>query len=120
MEPAMSTEPKKPLIVISYARADEPEHPAQGEVKWLSWVTGYLRTAIKHGAVDLWLGRLMPAGPTGRGRSSRSFAPATSSSCGFHATRSRLVLTNSKHQAPVGIGKVEAATKSLVEQSIKQ
>jgi len=52
----------KPLIVISYAHADEPEHPAEGEVKWLSFVTGYLRPAIKHGAVDLWLDRLMPGG----------------------------------------------------------
>ena len=61
-EPAMPTEPRKPLIVISYAHADEPEHPAEGEVKWLSFVTGYLRPAIKHGAVDLWLDRLMPGG----------------------------------------------------------
>ncbi len=61
-EPAMPTEPKKPLIVISYAHADEPEKPAEGEVKWLSFVTGYLRPAIKHGAVDLWLDRLMPGG----------------------------------------------------------
>src|SRR5208282_1390589 len=61
-EPAMLTEPKKPLIVISYAHADEPEHPAEGEVKWLSFVTGYLRPAIKHGAVDFWVDRLMPGG----------------------------------------------------------
>ena len=53
---------KKPLIVISYAHADEPEHPAEGEVKWLSFVTGYLRPAVKHGAVDLWIDRLMPGG----------------------------------------------------------
>jgi hypothetical protein len=58
----MLTEPKKPLIVISYAHADEPEHPAEGEVKWLSFVTGYLRPAIKHGAVDLWLDQMMPSG----------------------------------------------------------
>jgi len=58
----MPTEPKKPLIVISYAHADEPEHPAEGEVKWLSFVTGYLKPAIKNGAVDLWLDRLMPGG----------------------------------------------------------
>jgi tetratricopeptide (TPR) repeat protein len=58
----MPTEPKKPLIVISYAHADEPDQPAEGEVKWLSFVTGYLRPAIKHGAVDLWLDRLMPLG----------------------------------------------------------
>jgi formylglycine-generating enzyme required for sulfatase activity len=38
------------------------EHPAEGEVKWLSFVTGYLRPAIKHGAVDLWVDRLMPGG----------------------------------------------------------
>src|SRR5277367_5797335 len=60
--PAMPTESGKPLIVISYAHADEPEHPAEGEVKWLSFVTGYLRPAIKHGAVDLWLDGLMPGG----------------------------------------------------------
>ena len=53
---------KKPLIVISYAHADEPEKPAEGEVKWLSFVTGYLRPAIKQGAVELFLDRLMPGG----------------------------------------------------------
>jgi tetratricopeptide (TPR) repeat protein len=58
----MPTESGKPLIVISYAHADEPEHPADGEVKWLSFVTGYLRPAIKHGAVDLWIDRLMHGG----------------------------------------------------------
>ncbi len=54
--------PERPLIVISYGHADEPEKPAEGEVKWLSFVTGYLRPAIKHGAVDLWLDRLVPGG----------------------------------------------------------
>ncbi len=58
----MPSESGKPLIVISYAHADEPEHPAEGEVKWLSFVTGYLKPAIKHGAVDLWIDRLMPGG----------------------------------------------------------
>jgi hypothetical protein len=58
----MPTESGKPLIVISYAHEDEPEKPAEGEIKWLSFVTGYLRPAIKHGAVDLWLDRLMPGG----------------------------------------------------------
>jgi hypothetical protein len=58
----MPTESGKPLIVISYAHEDEPEHPAEGEVKWLSFVTGYLRPAIKHGAGDLWIDRLMPGG----------------------------------------------------------
>ena len=58
----MPNEFGKPLIVISYAHADEPEHPAADEVKWLSFVTGYLRPAIKSGAVDLWLDRHMPGG----------------------------------------------------------
>jgi TIR domain len=58
----MPTESGKPLIVISYAHVDEPERPAEGEVKWLSFVTGYLRPAIKHGAVDLWVDQLMPGG----------------------------------------------------------
>jgi hypothetical protein len=58
----MPTESGKPLIIISYAHADEPEQPTEGEVKWLSFVTGYLRPAIKHGAVDLWLDRLISGG----------------------------------------------------------
>ena len=58
----MPNEPYKPIICISYAHADEPETPAEGEVKWLSFVTGYLRPAIKHGAVKLWIDRLMPGG----------------------------------------------------------
>src|SRR5208337_1742653 len=59
---SVPTEPKKPIIFISYAHADEPERPAEGEIKWLSFVTGYLRPAMKHGAVDLWLDLLMPGG----------------------------------------------------------
>ena len=58
----MPAEPYKPIIFISYAHADEPEKPAEGEVKWLSFVTGYLRPAVKHGAVELWVDRLMPGG----------------------------------------------------------
>ncbi len=58
----MPTESGKPLIVISYAHADEPEKPAADEVKWLSFVTGYLRPAIKQGAVNLWIDRVMPGG----------------------------------------------------------
>src|SRR5271165_454984 len=58
----MPTEPHKPIIFISYAHADEPERPAEGEIKWLSFVTGYLRPAVKHGAVDIWVDRLMRGG----------------------------------------------------------
>jgi hypothetical protein len=58
----MPTGPEKPSIFISYAHADEPEKPAEGEIKWLSFVTGYLRPAIKHGAVDIWIDRLMRGG----------------------------------------------------------
>jgi hypothetical protein len=90
MEPAMPTKSGKPLTVISYAYADEPEKPAEGEVKWLSFVTGYLRPAIKHGAVDLWIDRVTPGGGcarracpadrrlparAGRGEVVRPFAP---------------------------------------------
>ena len=59
---SMPTPPPKPIIFIGYAHADEPEKPAEGEVKWLSFVIGYLRPALKHGAVDLWIDRLMPGG----------------------------------------------------------
>jgi len=59
---SMPTAPYKPVIFISYAHADEPEKPAEGEIKWLSFVTGYLRPAVKHGAVDIWTDRLMRGG----------------------------------------------------------
>jgi hypothetical protein len=58
----MPTESGKPLIVISYAHADEPEHPAEGEVKWLSFVTGYLRPAIGQGAIEVWTDSLLQGG----------------------------------------------------------
>jgi hypothetical protein len=58
----MPTGADKPIIFISYAHADEPEKPAEGEIKWLSFVTGYLRPALKLGAVDIWIDRLMPGG----------------------------------------------------------
>src|SRR5271170_654309 len=44
-EPAMPVPPRKPILFISYARADEPERPGPDEIKWLSFVTGYLRPA---------------------------------------------------------------------------
>jgi len=59
---SMPTEPDKPIIFISYAHADEPENPAPEEVKWLSFGTGYLRPAVKRGAVDIWIDRLLRGG----------------------------------------------------------
>jgi hypothetical protein len=44
----------KPVIFISYAHADER--------KWLSFVTGYLKPAVKRDAVDVWTDRLMRGG----------------------------------------------------------
>jgi TIR domain len=58
----MPNEPYKPRIFISYAHADEPEKPAEGEVKWLSFVERYLRPALKQGAVEIWIDRLMRGG----------------------------------------------------------
>src|SRR5271165_605436 len=58
----MPTEPYKPRIFISYAYADEPENPGEGETKWLSFVTGYLRPAIKDGAAEIWIDRLTRGG----------------------------------------------------------
>ena len=54
-------EPKKPAIFISYAHEDEPEN-SEGEVKWLSFVTGHLGPAVKHGAADIWIDQLMRGG----------------------------------------------------------
>ena len=58
----MPTPPPKPIIFISYAHADEPEKPAEGEIRWLSFVTGYLRPAVKHGAVEVWVDTMMSGG----------------------------------------------------------
>ena len=58
----MSDLQRKPIIVISYAHADEPEKPAEDEVQWLSFVTSYLRLAIKHRSVEIWIDRLVPGG----------------------------------------------------------
>ncbi len=46
----MPTDSKKPLIVVSYAHEDEPEKPAESEVKRLSFVTGYLGQALQRQA----------------------------------------------------------------------
>jgi hypothetical protein len=54
----MMTETYKPRIFISYAHADEPEKPANGGTKWLSFVERYLRPALKQGAAEIWIDRL--------------------------------------------------------------
>jgi hypothetical protein len=54
--------PRKPILFISCAHADEPERPGPEEIQWLTFVTGYLRPALKHGAVEIWVDRLMRGG----------------------------------------------------------
>jgi hypothetical protein len=58
----MLTPPYKPIIFISYAREDEPEKRAEGEAKWLSFVTEHLRPAKEIGAFDIWTEPLAPGG----------------------------------------------------------
>src|SRR5262249_25650255 len=58
----MSGTPIKPVIFISYAHADEPEKPSDGEVQWLSFVQRFLAPAIKDGIFDLWVDRQMKGG----------------------------------------------------------
>ena len=45
----------KPIVLISYAREDEPEEPTGGEVKWLSFVTEYLGPAEQVGVFEMWI-----------------------------------------------------------------
>ena len=52
----------KPVIFISYAHLDEPEKPRDGDVQWLSFVTGFLKPAEKRGGLAVWTDRLMPGG----------------------------------------------------------
>jgi hypothetical protein len=58
----MATKSPKPVIFISYAHADEPERPAEGEVKWLSFVRQYLQPAVKEGVFDRWVDAQMMGG----------------------------------------------------------
>jgi tetratricopeptide (TPR) repeat protein len=44
----------KSVIFISYSHKDEPEHPRDGEVQWLSFVRTYLQPAAKEGIFTLW------------------------------------------------------------------
>ena len=52
----------KPIILISYSHRDEPEHPRDGEVQWLSFVRTYLQPAVKHGVFNVWDDRHMTGG----------------------------------------------------------
>jgi hypothetical protein len=58
----MQMSDKKPVIFISYAHADEPEKPVDGEVKWLSFVQRYLQPAVKDGIFDVWVDRNIMGG----------------------------------------------------------
>src|SRR5271165_7004919 len=58
----MSSPAPKPIIFISYADADEPEMPADGDIKWLSFVTGHLRPAENIGAFEIWTEPLVADG----------------------------------------------------------
>jgi hypothetical protein len=44
-------------LTIPGSRPSSPE-----EIQWLTFVTGYLRPALKHGAVEIWIDRLMKGG----------------------------------------------------------
>ena len=52
----------RPVIFISYSHMDEPEHPREGEVQWLSFVRTYLQPAIKNGIFDLFVDEHLPGG----------------------------------------------------------
>src|SRR5271166_2395384 len=61
----MPSDSIKPLVFISYAHADEPdppEQPAEGKIRWLSFVMGYLRPGVKGRKYEVWMDRLMPGG----------------------------------------------------------
>jgi tetratricopeptide (TPR) repeat protein len=58
----MSSGAARPVIFISYSHKDEPDHPRDGEVAWLSFVRTYLQPAIKHGIFDLFVDEHIPGG----------------------------------------------------------
>src|ERR1700677_1375712 len=54
--------PYKPIVFISYAHADEPEHPAVGEGRWLSFVRSYLKSGEQSGLFEVWIDRELLGG----------------------------------------------------------
>src|ERR1700734_3031258 len=61
----MPSDSIKPLVFISYAHLDEPdppEQPAEGRIRWLSFVMRYLRPGVKGRRYEVWIDRLMPGG----------------------------------------------------------
>ncbi len=58
----MPSDSTKPLVFISYAHLDEPENPAPGEVRWLTFVMDFLRPGEKGRRYRVWIDRLMPGG----------------------------------------------------------
>jgi hypothetical protein len=52
----------KPLVFISYAHKDEPNSPALGEVRWLTFVMDFLRPGEKGRRYTVWIDELMPGG----------------------------------------------------------
>ena len=55
----------KPLVFISYAHLDEPdppEQPAEGRIRWLSFVMGFLRPGVKGRRYEVWNDRQMTGG----------------------------------------------------------
>jgi len=47
---------------ISYAQADEPDKPADGEVQWLSFVRRHLNAAEDSGVFEVWVDHQMDGG----------------------------------------------------------
>jgi tetratricopeptide (TPR) repeat protein len=61
----MTSDSTKPLVFISYAHLDEPdppEEPAQGKIRWLSFVMKFLQPGVKGRRYEVWIDRLMPGG----------------------------------------------------------
>jgi hypothetical protein len=58
----MPSDSAKPFVFISYAHLDEPDNPAAGEVRWLSFVMEFLRPGVKGRKYEVWIDRLMPGG----------------------------------------------------------
>jgi hypothetical protein len=54
-----------PLIFISYAHSDEPDKLVDGDTKWLSFVTSFLRAAATQKVIEIWTDRMMLGAKSG-------------------------------------------------------
>ena len=90
----------KPVIFISYAHLDEPEKPRDGEVQWLSFVTGFLEPAEKRGGITVWTDRLMPGGAEWNAETRQGFGNTVIDTIARHSPNFKDLILHAEIRTP--------------------